>query len=137
MLIGTRVAPNIQRSLDHHGIAWKEIGPSKILGFLREKQDGELVSVFDAEVSLAPLAAKAPARSIKSGIPLQPAGVSGLAPTLLVSVIRKHLNQALAEFSDGKYRKALLLWLSRSRPTTALAPSLIAAAVWQREAGAK
>jgi hypothetical protein len=34
MLIGNRVPPNIQRSLDHHGIAWKEISLSHIKEFV-------------------------------------------------------------------------------------------------------
>jgi hypothetical protein len=39
MLIGTRVPPNIQKSLDHHGIAWREISHSRLRAFLEEKND--------------------------------------------------------------------------------------------------
>jgi hypothetical protein len=37
MLVGTRVPPNIQKSLDHHGIAWKEITFSFLKDFLKNK----------------------------------------------------------------------------------------------------
>lgn len=47
MLIGNRVPPNIGRSLDHHGIAWKEISFSILTEFLREKKDSELLSVME------------------------------------------------------------------------------------------
>ena len=49
MLIGTRVPPNLQRSLDHHGIAWKEISHSKLKEFLVEKQDNDFVKLFNDE----------------------------------------------------------------------------------------
>jgi len=39
MLIGTRVPPNLQKSLDYHGIAWKEISVSTIQKFLDKKND--------------------------------------------------------------------------------------------------
>jgi RecB family endonuclease NucS len=47
MLIGTRVPPNLGRSLDHHGIAWKEITSGRIASFLRTKNDRELSSIFE------------------------------------------------------------------------------------------
>lgn len=47
MLVGTRVPPNIQRSLDHHGIAWNEITNSKIESFIRTKNDGNFLSLFE------------------------------------------------------------------------------------------
>jgi len=37
MLIGNRVPPNIQRTLDHHGIAWREITLSFLKEFLVKK----------------------------------------------------------------------------------------------------
>lgn len=39
MLVGNRVPPNIQKSLDHHGIAWKEITIMQLKDFLTGKQD--------------------------------------------------------------------------------------------------
>ncbi len=48
MLIGTRVPPNLRASLDHHGIAWKEITPADLLAFVKAKGDNELVQVFDS-----------------------------------------------------------------------------------------
>jgi hypothetical protein len=49
MLIGNRVPPNIQRSLDHHGIAWREITYTSLREFLMEKNDGEFLSLFPSE----------------------------------------------------------------------------------------
>jgi hypothetical protein len=51
MLIGTRVPPNIQKSLDHHGIAWREITFSRLKEFLIEKDDKEFPSLFEEETS--------------------------------------------------------------------------------------
>jgi len=49
MLVGNRVPPNIQRSLDHHGIAWKEITFSQLKTFLQEKQDYVYLSLMDSD----------------------------------------------------------------------------------------
>ena len=49
MLIGTRVPPNLQRSLDHHGIIWKEITYFKLESFLKTKNDEEFLSFFDSQ----------------------------------------------------------------------------------------
>jgi hypothetical protein len=55
MLIGNRVPPNIQRSLDHHGIAWRELSCTRLTEFLTEKNDQDLLGVFeDPEVNLYP-----------------------------------------------------------------------------------
>jgi hypothetical protein len=50
MLIGTRVPPNIQRSLDHHGIAWKEIKLSSLKDSLADKGDDQFCHLFDDEI---------------------------------------------------------------------------------------
>jgi hypothetical protein len=47
MLVGTRVPPNIQKSLDHHGIAWKELTYSYLKKFLAEKEDDLFLNLFD------------------------------------------------------------------------------------------
>jgi hypothetical protein len=47
MLVGTRVPPNIQRSLDHHGIAWKEITFSFLKDFLKNKGDESFNHLFE------------------------------------------------------------------------------------------
>jgi hypothetical protein len=53
MLIGTRVPPNLRRSLDHHGIAWKEITPTDLLSYLHGKCDADLLSIFEEAAPLA------------------------------------------------------------------------------------
>ncbi|MEI6126613.1 MAG: DUF4268 domain-containing protein [Pseudomonadota bacterium] len=49
MLVGNRVPPNFRRSLDHHGIEWKEITLSFLTNFLREKNDPEALQCFSGE----------------------------------------------------------------------------------------
>lgn len=47
MLIGSRVPPNIQRSLDHHGIAWKELTFTALKDFLNKRKDSEFLPLFE------------------------------------------------------------------------------------------
>lgn len=49
MLVGNRVPPNLRRSLDHHGIAWKEISVSSVLAYLVDKGDSEMLGLFSPE----------------------------------------------------------------------------------------
>jgi len=49
MLVGNRVPPNIQRSLDHHGIAWKEITFTHLKGFLLDKKDESFLNLLGYE----------------------------------------------------------------------------------------
>lgn len=51
MLVGNRVPPNIQKSLDHHGIAWREITFSALKTFLHEKNDAAF-SYISSEVEV-------------------------------------------------------------------------------------
>ncbi len=49
MLIGNRVPPNIQRSLDHHGIAWREITLNSLKEFLKLKNDLKYLGLFASD----------------------------------------------------------------------------------------
>lgn len=49
MLVGNRVPINLRRALDHHGFEWREIGLSKIIEFLKEKNDTEYLKYFSSE----------------------------------------------------------------------------------------
>ncbi|HOW39507.1 MAG TPA: hypothetical protein PL123_03115 [Bacteroidales bacterium] len=49
MLIGNRVPPNIQRSLDHHGIAWREFTLSYLKEFLIKRNDEEFLNLFELD----------------------------------------------------------------------------------------
>jgi hypothetical protein len=55
MLIATRVPPNIRRSLDHHGIAWKEITVQRLKEYLNEKGDSTLLADVEGAERLAPV----------------------------------------------------------------------------------
>ena len=52
MLIGTRVPENIRKSLDHHGIAWKEVSVVVLLKHLEAMKDEELLNKFSSEESI-------------------------------------------------------------------------------------
>lgn len=47
MLIGNRVPPNIQRSLDHHGIAWREISYPRLREFLSDKGEQKFLYLLE------------------------------------------------------------------------------------------
>jgi len=49
ILIGNRVPPNIQKNLDHHGIAWREIPVSHLKETLLRKNDKELLKLIEDE----------------------------------------------------------------------------------------
>lgn len=49
MLIGTRVPPNLQKSLDHHGIIWKEITYAKLESFIKTKNDENFLSFLEPQ----------------------------------------------------------------------------------------
>lgn len=54
MLVGTRVPPIMQKSLDHLGIAWREITFSRLKDFLMEKNEAFFLSLFEAEPMVEP-----------------------------------------------------------------------------------
>ena len=49
-LVGTRVPPNIQKTLDHHGIGCKEIKLASIKEFLANKGDHQFDHLFEDEI---------------------------------------------------------------------------------------
>ena len=65
MLVGNRVPKNIQRSLDHHGIAWKEITISQLKEFLNVKNDKEFLKLFLGEDKQEPSGEQKSKRLIK------------------------------------------------------------------------
>jgi hypothetical protein len=115
MLIGNRVPVNIGRSLDHLGIAWRQINRTDILQFVKERDDVEFISVFDSDDDAA-LNVPGLERRRKIG-PVEPkhalghpephpTGV-GLRPALLAVVEQASLNGAFEAFKNG--RTSLLL----------------------------
>lgn len=46
MLIGNRVPPSFGRSLDHHGLEWREFPIAYLIEFLRQKKDTEFLQYF-------------------------------------------------------------------------------------------
>lgn len=68
MLIGNRVPPNIQRSLDHHGIAWCEITIKQLREFLMERDDNLYNAISDPALTKPeyPEPSKAGKRRIKT-----------------------------------------------------------------------
>lgn len=49
MLVGNRVPENFRRSLDHHGIEWREISLASLISHLRAVQDQELLPLLAPE----------------------------------------------------------------------------------------
>jgi len=47
MLIANRVPPNIRRSLDHHGIAWREVSQLQLRDFLSAREDQILLRTLE------------------------------------------------------------------------------------------
>lgn len=89
MLIGNRVPNNLRRSLDHHGIAWKEIAVSDVIAFLSQKQDSQLLDLFapeDLEYPCHHTGQRAAKKQVAAN------GVTTLAPAeLLVQGYHEHL----------------------------------------------
>jgi hypothetical protein len=103
MLIGTRVPPNIRRSLDHHGIAWKEMRPTDILLFLRSKNDSELALAFDDDVSLVPVFASERPSSFRTANSVFGSSLAQGGPPALLGVVQgKWLDQAFEELRKDK-----------------------------------
>lgn len=49
MLIGNRVPPSFARSLEHHGLEWKEFPIAYLTEFLRQKNDTEFLEYFSID----------------------------------------------------------------------------------------
>ena len=49
MLIGNRVPNNLRRALDHHGFEWKELQVVTLKNFLSDKNDNDLLKIFEKE----------------------------------------------------------------------------------------
>lgn len=47
MLIGSRVPPNMRRSLEHHGFEWKELTEPLLFRYLSDKNDSEFLQYFE------------------------------------------------------------------------------------------
>lgn len=100
MLVGTRVPPNIQATLDHHGIGWREITASELRKFLLAKGDEELAETFDdTHLDLGVSAPVGVDRAGPTGLP-KPSARSGPA-ALFVPVEGKWLVKARDYFSVG------------------------------------
>ncbi len=97
MLIGNRVPPNIQKSLDHHGIAWKEISFAKLRIFLAEKNDVGFLKLFDTEVFSSKIEMPEIWEATKINY-----SVSGKNPALFVPVERKWIERAFDYFNEGR-----------------------------------
>lgn len=120
MLVGNRVPPNIQKSLDHHGIAWKEISFSKLKEYLVEKNDAIFLGLFDTEefshklettrIKEATSAnySASDKGSPKLEIPKKKKTIEinysalGRIPALFIPIQGKWIKQAFDDFSKGK-----------------------------------
>lgn len=49
MLIGNRVPDNLRRTLDHHGMEWREFPVGRLISYLEQRGDRELLDGFSSE----------------------------------------------------------------------------------------
>lgn len=105
MLVGNRVPPNIRKSLDHHGIAWKEITLACIKNYLSDKGDSEMLKLLNEDENVS-LLKKETIRQDKR-IPAQSfAYTSGnVSPALLGLVEEKWIEQAFGYFKNSGKEK--------------------------------
>ncbi len=100
MLIGTRVPPNMRRTLDHHGIAWMEFAVSKISSFLTERNDDELASIFSETGK--PESARPPLRPKQMTKNVSQTPSHGTGAALFVPLEPRPLKDAFDYFGSGK-----------------------------------
>lgn len=128
MLIGNRVPPNIRRSLDHHGIAWKEITERQLLEFLKSKgnqEDEEIIKKLEEMIITIPDSVKKSEKSKKpdpytEDSPIEPMGEEEFDKLFANAVIsKKDLNEmqsdpkpvAILDYKkQGKFIHAFLLF---------------------------
>jgi hypothetical protein len=102
MLIGTRVPPAIQRSLDFNGLAAREIRLRDLIDFVKSKGETDLVRAFEADLPLSEAAMKPKASNraaMRAAAPLAP--LSG-SLALLAPVNKYWIEKAFADFERGK-----------------------------------
>jgi hypothetical protein len=51
MIVGTRVPPNLAKSLDHHGIAWKELSVEHLADFVNLKGEETFIALLNNEIT--------------------------------------------------------------------------------------
>jgi hypothetical protein len=104
MLVGTRVPPAIQKSLDFNGLACKEIRLPALVEFLRSKGETDLLRAFEADLPLSEAQMKSKLSS-PAAIPADAphTSLSG-SPALFAPVAQHWLDEAVADFRDGKKR---------------------------------
>jgi len=101
MLIGTRVPPAIQRSLDFNGLASKEIQALTLIEFFKSKADLDLIPAFEADLPLSDVAVRSK-RAGQAAVPvLAPTAKLGGSPALLALVGAVWLGKAFAHFESG------------------------------------
>ena len=100
MLIGNRVPANIQRSLDHHGIAWREITIFQLKETLLANNDRDMLQLLEQEEKGLSLEATSHKTSTNS-IRLQPKS----------SVKTKRMAKTMDYLFGSDTRAKLLGWL--------------------------
>lgn len=101
MLVGTRVPPNLQAILDHHGIEWKQITARELCDFLRAKGDEQMARIFDVSVE-APGDTRYDLGADVRLHEVERSSVGGATAALFAPVEGKWLDAAGKYFADGK-----------------------------------
>jgi hypothetical protein len=100
MLIGTRVPPNIARTLDHHGIAWKEITYFALKEFINKNHDAQFGPLFDEEMLLTNPGNNTTAKAKPMRAPLH-TNANGI-PALMIPLQGEWITQAEEHFRTGQ-----------------------------------
>lgn len=102
MLIGNRVPPNIQRSLDHHGIAWREITISYLKEFLLKRNDKEFLNLFESDEPF-------PIKTFRKIEPETPVQEFKVKPGLVIADADDLVARIKSSESYGNFREILPL----------------------------
>lgn len=103
MLVGNRVPPNIQKALDHHGIAWKEITVSYLREFLKTKNPKLYDSIFgdrDTEKYRQSPYSKSQVMALKS-LPQNKPALGKRPPAVFAIIKPEFMSQAFEYFKEG------------------------------------
>ena len=121
MLVGNRVPNNFRRSLEHHGIEWKELPIIHLINFLNEKQDHEFLKFFDSDMPTTSLTENVVKRKINNEsdfvkplskiMELSKNSLSELSLDLVQKKLTEYFEGEKIQFTrtSGKYRSVLVV----------------------------
>ena len=89
----------MQRSLDHHGIAWKEISYHNLKEFIQQKNDEEFLNLFEGDLQTPKIIQKETRE--KDAQITSPQNTSENIPALFIPILGPWIDEAFV-FFKGK-----------------------------------